>query len=88
MIDAERLAVFLPETNLEGGRIFAERIRGAIRNGFGMPPALLYLTDLEKEGDLSAQAFGINLSKAMKKMVADEKGPDFAFNTTGAISWR
>jgi GGDEF domain-containing protein len=88
MIDAKRLAVFLPETGMEGGRIFAERIRAAVRNGFGMPPVLIYLTALEKEGNSSAQSFAVSLSKAMEKMAANEKGPDFAFNTTGAIAWR
>ena len=88
MIDAKRMAVFLPETGFESGRIFAERIRNAIRSGFGMPPVLIYLTALDKEGEVNAQSFSVNLSRAMEKMAADEKGPDFAFNTTGAISWR
>jgi hypothetical protein len=43
---------------------------------------------LEKEGDVNAQSFGVSLSRAMEKMVTNENGPDFAFNTTGAISWR
>lgn len=88
MIDAKRMAIFLPETGLEGGRIFTERVRNAIRSGFGMPPVLIYLTALEKEGDVNAQSFSVNLSRVMEKMAVDEKGPDFAFNTTGAISWR
>jgi GGDEF domain-containing protein len=88
LIDAKSLAIFLPETGLDAGRIFAERIRSEIRSGFGLPPVLVYLTALEKEGDINAQSFGVSLSRAMEKMVTDENGPNFAFNTTGAISWR
>jgi GGDEF domain-containing protein len=88
LIDDKRLGVFLPETGIEGGRIFADRIRTAIRHGLGMPPILIYLSSLEKEGNVNAQNLSVSLTRVMETMVADEKGPDFRFNTAGTISWR
>jgi len=88
LIDNKRLSVFLPETNIEGGRIFADRIRNAIRHGLGLPPVLVYLTSYEKEGDVNAQALCISISRVMEAMVKQDGGPDFAWNTAGDISWR
>ena len=88
LIDNKRLSVFLPETNIEGGRIFADRIRSAIRHGLGLPPVLIYLTSYAKEGDVNAQALCISISRVMEAMAQQQDGPDFAWNTAGDISWR
>jgi len=88
LIDAKRLAIFLPETSFESGRIFAERIRGAIRHGLGMPPVLVYLTSLEREGEVQSQTFAVSISRSMDEMLKDEAGPDFKYNTAGKMAWR
>ena len=88
LIDAKRLAIFLPETDIQGGRIFADRVRIAIRNGLGMPPVLVYLSSLEKEGDVQAQSFMVSIARVMDSMARNEKGPDFAYNTAGEMAWR
>ena len=88
LVDAKTMGIFLPETDLEAGRIFSERIRDAIRQGFGMPPILMYLTSLEREEGNTAQSLAVSISRAIDGMSKDKAGPNFAVNTTGKMAWR
>ena len=88
LLDAKTMGIFLPETNFEAGQIFSERIRNAIRQGFGMPPILMYLTSIEREEGSTAQSLAVSISRAIEGMSKDANGPNFAVNTAGTMAWR
>ena len=91
MLDTRRLLVMLPETNLDSARIFARRcVQGlelAAEKG-ELPPSLLYLTSLEKEGDSKPEAFSEKLIAALNEMAAKPGGPNFDYNKTSSLGWR
>ena len=92
MVDSRTLAIVLPETNLGGARIFAERVEHGLRHnpmshkGLSIPlRARLYCSTLAQEKDPTTLAVLRTVTRGLEDM---DRAGRVAWNETGRLIWR